>query len=170
MDGPVRCVGHVPRRDALARGEPVRRPQTHCRPHADGRPRAAQIDGGEWKLADHRGQVVLINYWATWCEPCQDELPGLLQVARESGPQGLAVVGVSLDSMPGAKTQVEQFAARFKLPYPIAYAATSAMQPREFEIPTTVLIDRQGRTAKIYVGEVERASLQKDVDALLAES
>jgi peroxiredoxin len=144
------------------------------KPIADRKPMAdlalPQIDGGEWKLADHRGQVVLINYWATWCEPCQDELPGLLQVARESGPQGLAVVGVSLDSMPGERTQVEQFAARFKLPYPIAYAGTSAMQPREFEIPTTVLIDRQGRTAKVYVGEAGRANLQADVDALLAES
>ena len=44
-----------------------------------------QLGGGEWKLADHRGEVVLINYWATWCGSCQEELSGLMQVAREAG-------------------------------------------------------------------------------------
>src|ERR1700727_2342232 len=68
-----------------------------------------QLGGGEWKLADHRGEVVLINYWATWCGPCQEELPGLMQVARESGPKGLAVVGVSLDAGANAQTRVQQF-------------------------------------------------------------
>ncbi len=134
----------------------------------------AQLGGGEWKLADHRGQVVLINYWATWCEPCRDELTGLLQVARESGPQGLAIVGVSMDTARTAQAKaqmVQQFVTLYRVPYPIAFPnATTNMESQDMGLPTTVLIDRQGRAAKTYVGEVERAVLAKDVAALLAES
>jgi cytochrome c biogenesis protein CcmG/thiol:disulfide interchange protein DsbE len=130
-----------------------------------------QLGGGEWRLADHRGQVVLINYWATWCEPCREELPGLMQVARESGAKGLAVVGVSLDTGADAQARVQQFATQYRLPYPVVFP--DAMWNRhagEVEIPTTVLVDRQGRIVKTYVGAVERRDFAKDVAALLAES
>jgi cytochrome c biogenesis protein CcmG/thiol:disulfide interchange protein DsbE len=130
-----------------------------------------QLGGGQWNLADHRGQVVLINYWATWCEPCRDELPGLMQVARESGPHGLSVVGVSLDDGPDAQAKVRQFAAQYRLPYPVAFP--DPMQhfgAREMTIPTTVLLDRQGRVVKTYIGEVNRSDFAKDVASLLAES
>jgi cytochrome c biogenesis protein CcmG, thiol:disulfide interchange protein DsbE len=132
-----------------------------------------QLGGGQWKLADHRGQVVLINYWATWCEPCRDELPGLLQVARDSAPKGLAVVGVSFDSgREPARTQaVQSFVTQFRVPWPIAFPdATLDRQSGDIGLPTSILIDRQGRAAKTYLGEVDRATLAKDVAALLGES
>jgi cytochrome c biogenesis protein CcmG/thiol:disulfide interchange protein DsbE len=131
-----------------------------------------QLGGGEWKLADHRGQVVLINYWATWCEPCRDELPGLLRVARETAPQGVAVVGVSFDNGSGqARAQVVQsFVNLYRLPYPIAFPdAQLDRETRDIGLPTTLLVDRDGRTAKVYVGEVDRATLTADLSALLAE-
>ncbi|MEO6912278.1 MAG: TlpA disulfide reductase family protein, partial [Edaphobacter sp.] len=56
-----------------------------------------QMDGGSWRLRDHRGQVVLINLWASWCGPCRMETPGLVRLYREAGPRGLEVVGLSLD-------------------------------------------------------------------------
>ena len=130
-----------------------------------------QLDGGQWNLADHRGQVVLINYWATWCEPCREELPGLTQVARDSAPKGLAVVGVSLDDGPDAQSRVRQFATQFRIPYPVAFPdPTQHHGAREMGIPTTVLLDRQGRVVKTYIGAVERSDFAKDVAALLAES
>jgi cytochrome c biogenesis protein CcmG, thiol:disulfide interchange protein DsbE len=130
-----------------------------------------QLGGGEWRLADHRGQVVLVNYWATWCEPCQDELPGLMQVARDSGPRGLAVVGVSVDEGANAQARVGQFVERYRIAYPVAFSEVPAGSAfGGFRLPTTVLIDRQGRVAKRYVGEVEREDLAQDVAALLAES
>lgn len=129
-----------------------------------------QLGGGEWRLADHRGQVVLLNYWATWCEPCQDELPGLMQVARESGPKGLAVVGVSMDSGPDTRTRVKQFVDMYRVPYPVAFPDATWSSHAEMNIPTTVLLDRQGRVVKTYVGEVERQDFASDVAALLAES
>ena len=130
-----------------------------------------QLGGGEWRLADHYGQVVLVNYWATWCEPCRDEMPGLMQVAREAGPKGLAVVGVSMDDGANVQTRVHQFVALYRIPYPVAFPESRLGGAfGEVGIPTTVLIDRQGRVAKRYVGEVERKDLAKDVADLLAES
>ncbi len=132
-----------------------------------------QLGGGQWKLADHRGQVVMINYWATWCEPCRDELPGLLRVARDSAPRGLAVVGVSFDYGSGqARAQaVQSFVNLYRVPYPIAFPdARLDLETRDIGLPTTVLVDRHGRAAKTYVGPVDRATLTTDIAALLGES
>ena len=121
-------------------------------------------------LSDHRGQVVLMNFWATWCEPCRDELPDLLQVIRAAGPRGLSAVGVSMDTGPAAHAQVQQFVAQYRLPYPIAFPdATMSIGAEGIGVPTTVLLDKQGRRAKTYVGEVDKETLARDVAALLAE-
>ena len=131
----------------------------------------SQLGGNDWNLADHRGQVVLINYWATWCGPCREEMPGLARVAQEFAPRGLAVVGVAMDDGSNASAQVRAFAARMKVPYPIAFpSAARNLGPREIALPTTVLIDRHGRIVKTYRGAVERADFAKDVAAALAEN
>jgi cytochrome c biogenesis protein CcmG, thiol:disulfide interchange protein DsbE len=129
-----------------------------------------QVGGGEWKLADHRGQVVLINYWATWCEPCREEMPGLAAVAREFTPKGLVVVGIAMDDGSDAPAQVRAFAAHMKVPYAIAFPGTASLGPREIGLPTTILIDRHGCIVKTYRGAVERDDFAKDVAAALAES
>lgn len=132
------------------------------------------LGGGVWKLSEHRGQVVMINYWATWCEPCREELSGIEQVARESAPNGLAVVGISMDTAPSAQTRaqkVQQYVDVYRVPYPIAFPDTKRnAEWGNISLPTTILIDRQGRVAKTYVGVVEREILAKDVVSLLAES
>ena len=130
----------------------------------------AQLGGGEWKLADHRGHVVVMNFWATWCEPCRDEMPAFVQVLRQTGPQGVAMVGVSMDTGPNTQAVVQQFEERYRLPWPIAFPDTMLRQRSEsIGLPTTVLLDKQGRRAKTYVGEVDRATLAADVAALLGE-
>ena len=153
------------------RWRPQIRRSGHFKPKGERRAVAAAafplLDGGQWSLADHRGKVVLINYWATWCEPCREELPGLSRIARESAAKGLAVVGVSLDAGPGAPAAVRVFAARYRLPYPIA--VLPAPDPGVVTVPTTLLIDRQGHLAKTYAGVVAEADLVQDVAALLAE-
>jgi len=130
-----------------------------------------QLDGSQWKLTDHRGQVVLINYWATWCEPCREEMPGLAAVEREDAPKGLAVVGVAMDEGGDVAARVREFAAQMKIPYSVLLPAPEkSLGPREIALPTSVLIDRQGRIVKTYHGAVEREDFAKDVAALLAES
>jgi peroxiredoxin len=128
----------------------------------------SQLDGGVWRMADHRGQVVLINYWATWCGPCWEETPGLVRVARELGPKGVAVVGVSLDE--GGREKVKQFVDEFRLPYPVAFPEPMSQIERGLEgVPTTILVDREGRVAKTYVGAVREGDFREDVAALLGE-
>lgn len=126
-----------------------------------------QLGGGEWRMADHRGQVVLVNYWATWCGPCREEMPGLARLARELGPQ-LAVVGVSIDK--GSREKVGDFVDEMKVPYPVAFPAPLSQVDVGLEgVPTTILVDRHGRVAKSYVGAVREKDFRTDVEALLRE-
>lgn len=128
----------------------------------------AQLGGGEWRLADHRGQVVLMNYWATWCGPCREEMPGLARLSQELGPQGLAVVGVSIDK--GSHDKVQAFVNAMKVPYPVAFPdPLSQMEWGMAGVPTTILLDRHGRVAKSYVGAVRETDFRQDVQQVLAE-
>lgn len=126
----------------------------------------AELDGGTWRLADHKGQVVLINYWATWCGPCVEETPGLVRLAGDT--KGLAVVGISMDE--GDKGAVKAFVRRMHVGYPIAFPEPmSQMAAGMVGLPTTILVDRQGRVAKTYVGETREGEFRKDVEELLNE-
>jgi cytochrome c biogenesis protein CcmG/thiol:disulfide interchange protein DsbE len=128
-----------------------------------------QLNGGSWRLSDHRGQVVLINYWASWCAPCRQETPGLIDLARDYRYQGLAIVGISMDE--GGKRAVESFLREFHLPYPVLMPdLASPSAPAIDALPTTVLVDRNGRAAKSYVGAVKESVFRADVDRLLAEA
>lgn len=129
------------------------------------------LDGGTWSLADHRGQVVLINYWATWCEPCQEETPALLRTADTYEAAQFAIVGVSFDAGPDASTRVHQYISRFHVPYAIALSTepwTTGVS--QIALPTTVLVDRHGRIARTYAGPVSAGELARDIAGLLAES
>jgi cytochrome c biogenesis protein CcmG/thiol:disulfide interchange protein DsbE len=128
----------------------------------------AELDGGTWRMEDHRGQVVLINYWATWCGPCREEMPGLVRLAGELGAKGFAVVGVSLDV--GSREGVRRFVKEYRVPYPIAFPEEmSQMAQGMAGVPTTILVDREGRVAKTYVGAVQERDFREDVEKLLEQ-
>jgi peroxiredoxin len=127
-----------------------------------------ELNGGSWRLSDHRGQVVLINYWASWCAPCRQETPGLIDLSRDYRYKGLTIVGVSMDE--GGKPAVRSFLSEFHLPYPVLIPDLgSPSAPAVDALPTTVLVDRSGRVAKSYVGAVKESVFRADVDQLLAE-
>jgi cytochrome c biogenesis protein CcmG/thiol:disulfide interchange protein DsbE len=127
-----------------------------------------QLDGGTWRMEDHRGQVVLVNYWASWCGPCWEETPGLIRLSKDLGPQGLAVVGVAVDE--GGTEKVKKFVDEFHVPYPVTLPeAGSQMAYGMAGVPTTLLVDRQGRVAKTYSGAAREADFRTDVASLLAE-
>ena len=126
------------------------------------------LEGQVWRLSDDRGKVVLVNYWATWCPPCREELPDLVQLANSYSHGELDVLGISMDD--GREATVRRFVSEYKIPYTIAmpgdnFPLSSAVEA----IPTTVLIDKQGRVAKTYVGAARGRVFRADIDALLHE-
>jgi thiol-disulfide isomerase/thioredoxin len=124
------------------------------------------IDGKPWKLSELRGKVVIINFWATWCEPCRTEVPYLVKLGSEHRQKGLAVAGIALDEDPAI---VKKFIAEYKVDYPILFPDLASPWRKIDNTPTTLLIDRTGRLAKKYTGAVPEQALRRDTEALLAE-
>jgi thiol-disulfide isomerase/thioredoxin len=131
--------------------------------------RLADLAGSQWQLSDRRGKVVLVNFWATWCPPCREETPGLVRVYRDYRPKGVVVVGISMDDDP--RRAVPPFLRQYGVPYTVLVPDASFQLANEVEsLPTTLLIDRQGRVAKVYVGAVGEAEVAEELDVLLKES
>ncbi|HEV2646581.1 MAG TPA: TlpA disulfide reductase family protein [Acidobacteriaceae bacterium] len=129
------------------------------------------LNGATWRVADHRGQIILINYWATWCGPCREELPGLVRLAQESDPHEVAIVGVAFDSGANAQNDVRSFVQRFRIPYPTALPdAAMREQVGDLALPTTILLDKHGRVARKYNGATERDDFATDIATLLREN
>ncbi len=125
------------------------------------------LNGNEWRLSTHRGEVVLINFWATWCPPCRYETPSLIDIYRDYRSKGFTAVGISLDE--DGPDVVRQFVRKYNIPYPILLPGDSAVGAGIQSLPTTLLIDRKGRAAKVYQGMVYEDQLRRDVERLLAE-
>lgn len=130
------------------------------------------LEGGTWSMADHLGQVVVLNVWASWCAPCRAEAPALEQVSAETADQGVQFVGLNTrDTEAAAKA----FVANYQLTYPnlvdddgsLQLAFRDTLPPQS--IPSTVFIDAQGRVAARVLGEIDRSRLQGIVDTLVAE-
>ena len=128
------------------------------------------IDNGTASLSDYAGQVLLLNFWATWCLPCRAEMPWFVDFQTNFGDDGFRVLGVSLDE-PGWSA-VRPFLERQPVNYQIALADTTEHLTQFGLInilPTTWLIDRNGRIAAKHVGLVDRGELESEIDRLLNE-
>lgn len=121
-----------------------------------------------WKLSENRGKVVLVNYWATWCGPCQQETPALVGVSKALKSKGLEMVGITMDQ--GSDEVVHRFIKAFAIPYPIAKGTNDPMLMGGIPLPTTLVYDREGRLATKIVGAVEANVLEKALVQLLDES
>jgi cytochrome c biogenesis protein CcmG/thiol:disulfide interchange protein DsbE len=128
------------------------------------------LDGkGAWKLSEHRGEVVLVNFWATWCPPCRAEMPGLARVSLELAAQRFTIAGIAMDEEGAAI--VRPFAAAHPIPYPVLLPPADFPMGNGIEsLPTSFLVDKRGRIAKAYVGEISETVLKRDVSALLGET
>lgn len=112
-------------------------------------------DGTTFKLADRKGKVLLLNMWATWCGPCRAEMPTLVKLQEELGPQGFEVIGLNADEE--TSEQVKDFAAEMKLNYTLAWPDL-ALQKELLNIskfggiPQSFLVDRDGNLNGVFKG------------------
>ncbi len=115
------------------------------------------LRGKPFDLAELRGDVVLLNVWASWCEPCKEELPTLGDLYRERGHEGLRVVGVSIDA-PRAHDEVRRLVQTYRVPYPIVLDPKSRIVKtlKVNGYPTTFIIGRDGRVRWRRDGLIER--------------
>ena len=110
-------------------------------------------------LADYKGKVVLLNVWATWCEPCRVEMPSIEKVYREFGPQGLAVVAVSVDDA-GTEQHIRDFVKELKLSFEVLHDPTSQIKAnwQLTGYPETFIIGREGKIRKKVIGAADWSS------------
>lgn len=120
------------------------------------------------KLADFKGRVVLLNFWATWCHGCGEEIPWLIEYQDKYKNQGLAVLGVSMDDE--GWTVVKPFVQEKKMNYVVVIGDKKlGDQFRLAAMPMTVLLDRNGNIASKCEGVVNREVCDKQIRSLLAE-
>ena len=129
------------------------------------------LDGGRFDLADHRGEVVLVNFWGTWCEPCKEETPALQAAYQKLADQGLVIVGVDLfdgeiaqsrGEQAAAQQAVARFANRYGVTYPIALDETGqvARDYKLYPIPVSYFIDQAGAVRFIRIGQLTTADVE----------
>jgi len=127
------------------------------------------LDGNPITLAALRGRPVWINFWASWCPPCQEETPVLRDAFAAHEDEGLALVAISVQETTVA--DVRAYVSRYSLRYTVGFDATSAIfhTYRAFGLPTQLFLDRDGVIRQVVLGPVTRPQVEQILAPLLAE-
>jgi thiol-disulfide isomerase/thioredoxin len=132
----------------------------------------ATLDGAAYRLTDHRGKVVVINFWASWCAPCRAEAPAMQHVYQEHRSDGVEFLGVNIKD---GRENAKAFLRNVKLTYPslydqpgeVALGFRDTVPPNA--IPSTIVVDRGGRVAARIIGPTTLSTLRQLVSRIAAE-
>ena len=126
--------------------------------------------GAAFNLSTYKGRVVLLDFWATWCEGCKQEIPWFMEFQDKYHNTGLAVVGASLDD-DGWKS-VKPYLQEHKINYRIVLGSFESAKQFGVDkgMPVSVLIDRDGKIADVHRGMVDKAAFEREIQLLLKES
>ena len=128
------------------------------------------VNGATVKIADYKGKVVLLNFWATWCVPCKAEMPWFQEFEKNYKDRGFAVLGASLDE--DGWQVVKPYIDEHKFNYRIIVATPEMAQLYGVvdALPTTFMIDQQGRIAATHTGLISKATYAKQIEQLLEDN
>ena len=130
------------------------------------------LTGAQQSLAGYRGRVVVLNFWATWCEPCKKEMPDLSAIQNDYAALGVQVIGAAGDSAADS-AKVLKFIREFKINFPVWVGATTDDMQRfgvGTVLPATVIIDREGKIVRREIGIIKPTELREFLDSLLLSS
>jgi len=128
--------------------------------------------GAEQSLANYKGRIVILNFWATYCVPCRQEMPELSAIQNEFAALGVQVIGASTDEAED-RPKVLKFIKEVKINFPVWLGASSADTLRfgvGTALPATVIIDKNGKVFKTISGVVNQTDLRKEVEKLLQDA
>jgi len=138
------------------------------------------LDGSKFKISEKKGKVLMLNIWGTWCGPCREEMPHLVEMQNKYGPQGFEVIGLNIGDGSGTPETVEQittFAAKMKLNYILARSPNaSTIQfyqiSKQQVVPQTLIVDREGHLRGVFVGGGPRVmdSMKSTLEKTMNES
>lgn len=119
------------------------------------------MEGKSQALAQWRGKVMVVNFWATWCPPCLEEIPAFVRMQEKLGNQGLQFVGIAVDN----RAKVREFAAKYRMNYPVLIGEMDAIELARVAgnerggLPFTVIVDRKGRLIGTELGGLNEQKL-----------
>lgn len=124
------------------------------------------LDGETVRLSDWRGRIVLVNFWASWCAPCRNEMPMLDEMAERYADQGFVVLGPALDTPEAARRAAQELGVRYPLFAGDAeiIAAMNALGDTLGALPFSVLLDREGRVLDRRSGELRREDVERWIE------
>jgi thiol-disulfide isomerase/thioredoxin len=129
----------------------------------------SDISGEQRTLSQWHGKVLVVNFWATWCAPCREEIPALLKVNRKHGAKGIQLVGIAIDNV----SKVREYATEMGIDYVLlignveTLGISKDLGNRAGVLPFTVVLDRAGRVAYAHAGALTEASLDAVLTPLL---
>ena len=125
-----------------------------------------QLTGGMLTLSSYRGKVVLLDFWATWCDPCREEIPHFVELQKQYGNQGLQIIGVSMDDEP---EPVRDFYQHFQMNYPVVMgnAQIGELYGGVLGLPIAILIGRDGRIYARHIGATSMSTFEREIAGLL---
>lgn len=130
------------------------------------------LDGNDQAVSQWLGKVIVVNFWATWCTPCREEIPEFIEAQKKYGSQGLMFVGIAIDQA----DKVKMFSKEFGINYPVlvgsmnTWSLLEAAGNRHSALPYTVVINRSGELVENYLGRVNLKKLEKLVIPLLQQN
>jgi thiol-disulfide isomerase/thioredoxin len=155
-------------------------PNANANPTASPAPETAlsipTLEGSTTSLDQYKGKVVLVNFWATWCDPCKTEIPWLIDMNKKYGPKGLVILGVAMDDEgkkvvePWVKTRhFDVDGQQALMDYPILLGNDKIADKFGgiLGLPTSMVYSRDGRKIKTIVGLINRQDLEKTLDSQL---